>query len=54
MSEPTRSRRQNIPDVLDKARLLVINVLEMETLQSIETVSPQEAEESPVAMRDHT
>jgi hypothetical protein len=32
MSGPTQRRRQNVPDVLEEARLLVIEVLEMVTL----------------------
>jgi hypothetical protein len=43
-----------IPDVLDKARLLVIVALNTETLQLLHVVSPHDAEEYPTPMYDHT
>jgi hypothetical protein len=43
-----------LPDVCDEARLLVIEVPVMTTLQFSQIVSPLDEEESPVPMNDHT
>ncbi len=43
-----------LPVVLDKALLVVIEVLATTTLQSIHAVSRHDAEEVPYPIKDHT
>ncbi len=43
-----------LPDVLDKVRLLVVEVLNMKTLQLVQVVAPHVAKDWPAPMNEKT
>ena len=53
MKQKAKSKHA-LPDVIDRAPLLIIEIPVMETLQSLQYVSPDVAFELPDTICDHT